>query len=80
MAEMKSSFYHHRKSCQFCAENVSEIDYKDIKLLNRFVTETPPHPTQTPCRAISIRVTEMFSTTSKNGASDKRNYFRINMA
>jgi small subunit ribosomal protein S18 len=39
MAEMKSSFYHHRKSCQFCAENVSEIDYKDIKLLNRFVTE-----------------------------------------
>lgn len=39
MAEMKSSFYHHRKSCQFCADNVSEIDYKDIKLLNRFVTE-----------------------------------------
>jgi small subunit ribosomal protein S18 len=39
MAEMKSSFYHHKKSCQFCADNVSEIDYKDIKLLNRFVTE-----------------------------------------
>ena len=39
MAEMKSSFYHHRKSCQFCTDNVSEIDYKDIKLLNRFVTE-----------------------------------------
>ena len=39
MAEMKSSFYHHRKTCQFCAENVDEIDYKDIKLLNRFVTE-----------------------------------------
>ena len=39
MAEMKSSFYHHRKTCQFCAENVTEIDYKDIKLLNRYVTE-----------------------------------------
>ena len=39
MAEMKSSFYHHKKSCQFCADNAGEIDYKDIKLLNRFVTE-----------------------------------------
>jgi len=39
MAEMKSSFYHHKKACQFCAEGVDEIDYKDIKLLSRFVTE-----------------------------------------
>ena len=39
MAEMKSSFYRHKKSCQFCADGVDEIDYKDIKLLSRFVTE-----------------------------------------
>ena len=39
MAEMKSSFYRHKKSCQFCADKTDEIDYKDIKLLSRFVTE-----------------------------------------
>ncbi len=39
MADTKSSFYRHKKTCQFCADNVSEIDYKDIKLLNRFITE-----------------------------------------
>lgn len=38
MAEVKS-FYHHKKSCQFCAEEVKEIDYKDIKSLSRFITE-----------------------------------------
>ncbi|MDY6407929.1 MAG: 30S ribosomal protein S18 [Pseudomonadota bacterium] len=38
MAE-KSSFYHHKKTCPFCAEGIDEIDYKDIKLLSRFVTE-----------------------------------------
>ncbi len=39
MAEIKGSFYRHKKSCQFCAENVDEIDYKDIKLLQRYTTE-----------------------------------------
>lgn len=39
MAEVKGSFYRHKKSCQFCSENVSEIDYKDVKLLGRYVTE-----------------------------------------
>lgn len=34
-----AEFYHHKKSCQFCAEGVDDIDYKDIKLLSRFVTE-----------------------------------------
>lgn len=40
MAEMnKGSFFRHKKTCQFCADKTSEIDYKDIKLLSRFVTE-----------------------------------------
>ncbi len=40
MAEIsKGSFFRHKKTCQFCADKTSEIDYKDIKLLSRFVTE-----------------------------------------
>lgn len=40
MAEMrKESFFRHRKSCQFCSDNAFEIDYKDVKLLSRFITE-----------------------------------------
>ncbi|MBE6455066.1 MAG: 30S ribosomal protein S18 [Alphaproteobacteria bacterium] len=38
MAE-KSSFYRHKKSCQFCSSEVTEIDYKDVKLLSHFITE-----------------------------------------
>ena len=39
MADIKGSFYRHKKTCQFCADKVNEIDYKDIKLLSRFITE-----------------------------------------
>lgn len=40
MAEMnKSSFTRHRKTCQFCGENGSKIDYKDVKLLSRYISE-----------------------------------------
>lgn len=40
MAEMrKESFFRHRKSCQFCADKAFKIDYKDVKLLSRFITE-----------------------------------------
>ena len=40
MAEMrKESFFRHRKSCQFCADKTFKIDYKDVKLLSRFITE-----------------------------------------
>lgn len=28
-----------RKSCSFCADKVTDIDYKDPKLLRRFITE-----------------------------------------
>lgn len=39
MAEMKSSFTRHRKTCQFCGANAAKIDYKDVKLLSRYITE-----------------------------------------
>ena len=28
-----------RKVCQFCAEKTSEIDYKDVETLQKYVTE-----------------------------------------
>lgn len=28
-----------RKSCPFCADKVTDIDYKDPKLLRRYITE-----------------------------------------
>lgn len=31
---------HHNKSCPFTAENVKEIDYKDVYLLKAYTTET----------------------------------------
>ena len=40
MAEMhQPSFFHRAKTCQFCGKNASVIDYKDVKLLSRFVAE-----------------------------------------
>jgi small subunit ribosomal protein S18 len=32
-------FFRRRKSCPFSGPNAPEIDYKDIKLLQRFVSE-----------------------------------------
>ena len=34
----KSSFFK-RKSCPFAGENALRIDYKDVKLLSRFISE-----------------------------------------
>lgn len=39
MAEIKGSFFHHKKSCPFCGDNASKIDYKDIKQLSRHISE-----------------------------------------
>jgi len=35
----KPSFFRRRKSCPFAGPNASTIDYKDTKLLSRFVSE-----------------------------------------
>ena len=32
-------FSHFRKRCRFCKSDVKSVDYKDIKLLERYVTE-----------------------------------------
>jgi small subunit ribosomal protein S18 len=33
-------FYRRRKFCRFTAEDVKEIDYKDLETLKQYVTET----------------------------------------
>ncbi|MDM8547787.1 30S ribosomal protein S18 [Candidatus Venteria ishoeyi] len=35
-----SRFFRRKKYCRFTAENVSEIDYKDLATLKSYVTET----------------------------------------
>ena len=34
-----SKFFRRRKFCRFTAENVKEIDYKDLNTLRKYVTE-----------------------------------------
>jgi len=35
-----SRYFRRRKYCRFTAENITQIDYKDLELLKGFVTET----------------------------------------
>lgn len=35
----QKTFFRRKKSCPFSGENAPEIDYKDIKLLQRFISE-----------------------------------------
>lgn len=35
----KQTFFKRKKSCPFSGENALEIDYKDVKLLSRYVSE-----------------------------------------
>ena len=36
-------FYTRRRVCAFCVEHISEIDYKDISRMRRYVSEKGPH-------------------------------------
>jgi len=35
----KKVFFRRRKVCKFCAEGIEYIDYKDVKLLQRYIVE-----------------------------------------
>jgi small subunit ribosomal protein S18 len=39
MSTGRRPFFRRRKSCPFSGPNAPEIDYKDVKLLQRFVSE-----------------------------------------
>lgn len=38
-APLRRPFFRRRKSCPFSGANAPQIDYKDVKLLQRFVSE-----------------------------------------
>ena len=38
-AAIRRSFFRRRKSCPFSGPNAPKIDYKDVKLLQRFTSE-----------------------------------------
>ncbi|MDR2612084.1 MAG: 30S ribosomal protein S18 [Deltaproteobacteria bacterium] len=35
----KKKTFHRRKVCRFCAERISQVDYKDVQTLRQFITE-----------------------------------------
>jgi small subunit ribosomal protein S18 len=37
--QARRPFYRRRKTCPFSGDNAPQIDYKDVKLLQRFVSE-----------------------------------------
>lgn len=39
MSNVRRSFSHRHKSCPFSGKNAPEIDYKNIRLLQRFLSE-----------------------------------------
>ena len=39
MAMRRKAFFRRRKSCPFTGPNAPKIDYKDVKLLQRYISE-----------------------------------------
>ena len=39
VATQKKQYFRRKKVCRFCVEKVDDINYKDVKMLNAFVTE-----------------------------------------
>ncbi len=35
----KTQYFRRKKVCRFCVEKVDDINYKDVKMLNAFITE-----------------------------------------
>lgn len=39
MAGPKKFFFRHRKKCKFCEEKMHFVDYKNVRLLDNYVTD-----------------------------------------
>ena len=53
VATTRSPFFRRRKACPFAAKDAPKIDYKDIKLLQRFISERGKI---VPCRITAVSV------------------------
>ncbi len=48
---VKRQFFKRKKSCPFSGKNAQKIDYKDVRMLSRYVSERGK---VTPCRISSV--------------------------
>jgi len=39
MGGTRRQFFRRKKVCRFCVEKIDDIDYKDVRLLNAFISE-----------------------------------------
>ena len=39
VASTKKQYFRRKKVCRFCVERIDDIDYKDVRLLNAFISE-----------------------------------------
>src|SRR5450759_2161877 len=39
VATQKKQYFRRKKVCRFCVEKIDDIDYKDVRLLNAFLSE-----------------------------------------
>jgi small subunit ribosomal protein S18 len=39
VAGTKKPYFRRKKVCRFCVEKIDDIDYKDVRLLNAFISE-----------------------------------------
>ncbi len=38
-AVVKKQYFRRKKMCRFCMEKIDDINYKDVRMLNAFITE-----------------------------------------
>ena len=39
VATQKKQYFRRKKVCRFCVEKIDDINYKDVKMLNSFISE-----------------------------------------
>ena len=39
VATQKKQYFRRKKVCRFCVEKIDDINYKDVKMLNNFMSE-----------------------------------------
>ena len=39
LAGTKKQYFRRKKLCRFCVEKIDDIDYKDVRMLNAFISE-----------------------------------------
>src|SRR3984885_4366487 len=57
----KKQYFRRKKLCRFCVEKIDDINYKDVRMLNSFISErgkTPPRRISGVCTPHQRRLAE----------------------